>query len=61
MVALRAPPAWATERGLEMGGPKAFDLNVEYNPVYVGEYETPRSVWEIFGEGGGDGEHVTKL
>ena len=50
VIALRAPPIWATERGLEMGGPKAFGLDVVYEGVGVGDYEAPRSVWEMFGE-----------
>jgi DUF917 family protein len=24
VIALRSPPVWTTERGLEVGGPKAF-------------------------------------
>lgn len=51
VIALRAPPVWATERGLELGGPKAFGLDVEYKSVSIGDYEAPRSVWEMFGEG----------
>ncbi|KAH7360490.1 hypothetical protein BKA65DRAFT_493249 [Rhexocercosporidium sp. MPI-PUGE-AT-0058] len=51
VIALRAPPMWITERGLEMGGPRAFDLDMEYQGVSVGEYEAPKSVWEMFGEG----------
>lgn len=51
VIALRAPPMWTTKRGLEMGGPKAFGLDMEYQGVSVGEYEAPKSVWEMFGEG----------
>lgn len=51
VIALRAPPMWITERGLEMGGPKAFGLDMEYQGVSVGTYEPPKSVWEMFGEG----------
>jgi DUF917 family protein len=51
VVALRAPPIWTSERGLEMGGPKAFGLDVAYKGVGSGEYEAPKSVWEMFGEG----------
>ena len=47
---MRAPPVWTTERGLEMGGPKAFGLDVEYKGIGEGEYKAPRSVWEIFGK-----------
>jgi DUF917 family protein len=50
VIALRAPPIWTTERGLEMGGPKAFGLDVVYKGVGSGEYEAPKSVWEMFGE-----------
>ena len=50
VIALRAPPVWTTERGLEMGGPKAFGLDVEYKGVGEGEYKAPRSVWEMFGK-----------
>lgn len=51
VVALRAPAVWATGRGLEMGGPKAFGLNAVYTPVGEGgEYQSPKSVWEIFGK-----------
>ena len=51
VVALRAPPVWATEKGLETGGPRAFGLDCEYKPVTEGEYDAPKSVWELFGEG----------
>ncbi|KAK2030244.1 hypothetical protein LX32DRAFT_559167 [Colletotrichum zoysiae] len=49
VVALRAPPIWATEEGLKMGGPSAFGLDVEYKPVGTEAYEAPKSVWEMFG------------
>ncbi|TAQ83538.1 hypothetical protein B7494_g8138 [Chlorociboria aeruginascens] len=49
VIALRAPPMWTTERGLEMGGPKAFGLDIEYKPITTGAYEPPKSVWEMFG------------
>lgn len=52
VIALRAPPVWATERGLEMGGPRAFGLDMEYKSVSDGEYVAPKSVWDMFGEGG---------
>jgi DUF917 family protein len=52
VIALRAPPVWATERGVQMGGPRAFGLDVEYKSVSEGEYEPPKSVWEMFGTGG---------
>ena len=50
VIALKAPPMWTTERGLEMGGPRAFRLDMDYKGVSVGEYEKPKSVWDIFGE-----------
>ncbi len=49
VIAMRAPPVWTTERGLQLGGPKAFGLDIKYVGV-EGEYEAPRSVWELFGE-----------
>ncbi|KAG4431583.1 hypothetical protein IFR05_012938 [Cadophora sp. M221] len=51
VIALRAPPMWTTKRGLEMGGPKAFDLDMEYQGVSMGDYDEPKSVWEMFVEG----------
>lgn len=51
VIALRAPPVWATNRGLEMGGPQAFGLDMEYKSVSEGEFEEPKSVWEMFGDG----------
>jgi DUF917 family protein len=53
VIALRAPPVWATEKGLGMGGPQAFNLKMDYQSISAGEYEAPKSVWEMFGEGGG--------
>jgi DUF917 family protein len=50
VIALRAPPMWTTERGLEMGGPRAFKLEMDYRGVSIGEYEKPKSVWDMFGE-----------
>ncbi|TVY45805.1 putative D-/L-hydantoinase subunit A [Lachnellula occidentalis] len=49
VIALRSPPVWTTERGLEMGGPKAFGLDIPYKSVGTGEYSPPKSVWEMFG------------
>ena len=53
VIALRAPPVWGTERGLEVGGPRAFGLGFDYKGVSAdtGAYEAPQSVWEMFGEG----------
>lgn len=48
VIALRASPVWTTEKGLEMGGPKAFGLDTEYVPVAKGEYTAPKSVWDLF-------------
>ncbi|KAI9738151.1 MAG: hypothetical protein M1818_005580 [Claussenomyces sp. TS43310] len=48
VVALRAPPMWATERGLEMGGPRAFGYDIEYKGVGRGAYKAPLSVFELF-------------
>ncbi|TVY30036.1 putative D-/L-hydantoinase subunit A [Lachnellula hyalina] len=50
VVALRSPPVWTTDKGLEMGGPKAFGLDITYKSVGTGEYTPPKSVWEMFGE-----------
>ena len=50
VIALKAPPIWTTERGLEMGGPKAFDLKIDYRSVSIGDYKKPKSVWDIFGQ-----------
>ena len=50
VIALRAPPMWTTERGLEMGGPRGFKLEMDYKGVSVGAYEKPKSVWNMFGE-----------
>ncbi|CAG8971459.1 hypothetical protein HYALB_00002043 [Hymenoscyphus albidus] len=52
VIALRAPPVWTTERGLEMGGPRAFGLDFDYKPVVDAdiEYIPPKSVWDLFSE-----------
>ncbi|KAL3420969.1 hydantoinase [Phlyctema vagabunda] len=49
VIALPAPPVWTTEKGLEMGGPQAFDLDMAYQGVSIGTYKAPRSVFEMFG------------
>jgi len=49
VIALNAPPIWTTEKGLEMGGPRAFGIDMDYRGVSMGQYESPKSVWEIFG------------
>ncbi|RDL40560.1 uncharacterized protein BP5553_00539 [Venustampulla echinocandica] len=54
VIALPAPPVWTSEKGLAMGGPRAFDLDMDYKDV-VGTvdviYEPPKSVWDMYGEG----------
>ncbi|OLN87316.1 Hydantoin utilization protein A 3 [Colletotrichum chlorophyti] len=47
VIALPAHPLWKTERGMPVGGPKAFGLDMPF--VGVGEYTEPRSVIEEFG------------
>ncbi|OBR05669.1 hydantoinase [Colletotrichum higginsianum IMI 349063] len=47
VIALPAHPLWKTEKGLPVGGPKAFGLDMPF--VGVGEYTEPRSVIEEFG------------
>ncbi|KAM3076099.1 hypothetical protein ACMFMG_006383 [Clarireedia jacksonii] len=50
VIALKAPPMWTSEKGLEMGGPKAFGLNMDYEGISASkEYSAPKSVWELFG------------
>lgn len=48
VIALRASPVWTSEKGLELGGPKAFGLDVPYVSVGSEEYKAPKSVWEMF-------------
>lgn len=50
VVALRSPPVWTTEKGLEMGGPRAFGLDIDYEAVGVdmGTYAAPKSVWDLY-------------
>ena len=50
VIALKAPPMWTTDRGLEIGGPRAFKLEMDYRGVSIGKYEKPKSVWDMFGE-----------
>ncbi|ESZ93296.1 hypothetical protein SBOR_6334 [Sclerotinia borealis F-4128] len=53
VIALKAPEVWTTEKGLEMGGPRAFGLDIDYVGVCAeSEYEAPKSVWELFGNEG---------
>ncbi|WYZ36832.1 hypothetical protein EsH8_II_000338 [Colletotrichum jinshuiense] len=47
VIALPSHPLWKTEKGMPVGGPKAFGLDMPF--VGVGEYTEPRSVIEEFG------------
>ncbi|KAF6806278.1 hydantoinase [Colletotrichum sojae] len=47
VIALPAHPLWKTEKGMPVGGPKAFGLDMPF--VGVGEYTEPRSVIDEFG------------
>ncbi|KAK1622578.1 hypothetical protein BDP81DRAFT_385848 [Colletotrichum phormii] len=47
VIALPAHPLWKTEKGMPVGGPQAFGLNMPF--VGVGEYTEPRSVIEEYG------------
>ncbi|KIN05893.1 hypothetical protein OIDMADRAFT_176029 [Oidiodendron maius Zn] len=50
IIALRSPPEWLTGKGLEVGGPRAFGLDIDYKAVSShGEYGPPKSVWETYG------------
>ncbi|QSZ30456.1 hypothetical protein DSL72_000010 [Monilinia vaccinii-corymbosi] len=50
VIALKAPEVWTTEEGLKMGGPRAFNLDMDYVGVCAeSTYEAPKSVWELFG------------
>lgn len=48
VLAITASEKWtSTERGIEIGGPKAFGFNdLEYTPI--GEFAKPRSVVDEF-------------
>ncbi|KOS21923.1 Hydantoin utilization protein A [Escovopsis weberi] len=46
VMALPAHPLWKTEKGLRIGGPKGFDLNMDF--VGCGEYLPSRSVIEEY-------------
>ncbi|KAJ3952841.1 hypothetical protein N0V92_010715 [Colletotrichum tropicale] len=46
VIGLPAHPLWKTEKGMPVGGPKAFGLEMPF--VGVGEYTEPRSVIEEF-------------
>ena len=45
VVALRSPPVWTSERGLEMGGPRAFGY-VLFS-LLVWEWESDANMWVI--------------
>lgn len=47
VIGLPAHPLWKTEKGMPVGGPKAFGLEMPF--VGVGDYTEPRSVIEEFG------------
>ncbi|KAF9878853.1 hypothetical protein CkaCkLH20_03753 [Colletotrichum karsti] len=47
VIGLPAHPLWKTEKGMPVGGPKAFGLEMPF--VGVGEYTEPRSVIDEFG------------
>lgn len=47
VLGMPAHPLWTgDERGLKVGGPRAFGLDMEWTSI--GEYETPRSVVDDF-------------
>ncbi|KAI8270406.1 putative D-/L-hydantoinase subunit A [Colletotrichum sp. SAR11_239] len=46
VIGLPAHPLWKTDKGMPVGGPKAFGLEMPF--VGVGEYTEPRSVIEEF-------------
>ncbi|KAF8997586.1 Hydantoinase/oxoprolinase [Cyathus striatus] len=46
VLCLAGHPLWGTPRGLEVGGPQAFELKHTYHPV--GDYMEPRSVIEEY-------------
>ncbi|KPI41319.1 Hydantoin utilization protein A [Cyphellophora attinorum] len=50
VVALRSPPMWTTDKGLKMGGPAAFGLDLQYKPIGTEGYKPPMSVWDMFCE-----------
>ncbi|KZT38595.1 putative Hydantoinase/oxoprolinase [Sistotremastrum suecicum HHB10207 ss-3] len=46
VIAMAGNPKWTTERGLEVGGPKAFGIDVAYQPI--AQFEEVRSVIEEY-------------
>lgn len=47
VIAMPAHPLWKTNRGMDVGGPKSFGLDLSF--VGAGEYEPARSVIDEFG------------
>ncbi|KAF9891406.1 hypothetical protein FE257_004262 [Aspergillus nanangensis] len=50
VIAMAAHPLWTTEAGLKVGGPRGFDLDMEWTKL--GDYWEPRSVIEEFNRAG---------
>ena len=48
VIAIAAHPLWKTEKGLKVGGPEGFGLDMPFTGV--GEYNDPRSVIEDYGQ-----------
>lgn len=46
VIGMPSHPLWTTERGLRVGGPKGFGLDMEWTSL--GPYQEPRSVIEEF-------------
>ena len=47
VIGIQASPHWtSSERGLALGGPKAFDMDIEYKPL--GVFSKPYSVIDEF-------------
>ena len=50
LIAMAAHPLWTDdERGLRVGGPQGFGLDIEWNRNSLGAYQKPKSVIEEFG------------
>ena len=47
VIGMPSHPLWKTEKGLAVGGPAGFGLNIPFRGV--GEYSPPRSVIKEFG------------
>jgi DUF917 family protein len=48
VIGMPAHPLWKTEKGLQVGGPAGFGLDISFKGV--GDYRPPRSVIEEFGD-----------